>query len=448
MKFKPHDYQKYAIEYLVRHPVAALFLDCGLGKTACALMAIRDLAYDCFEVSRVLVIAPLRVANNTWPDEIRKWEDFHELSYSVVTGTEKERRAALMKPALIYITNRESVPWLVKKGYFSFDMVVIDELSSFKNYRSQRFRALRSVRSSVKRIVGLTGTPAPNSLMDLFGEIGILDMGQRLGRYITRFREQYFVPDKRNREIIYSYKPKEGAEDAIYQKISDICISMRSKDLLKMPDLVTTNVEVRMNEKEQALYDQMEREMFLPFKDAEIDATSAAGLSSKLHQMADGAVYDDETKVIQIHERKYEALEDIIEESCGRPVLVAYWYRFEKEELMKRFGAVPIDTPESIHAWNEGRIPCAMIHPASAGMGINLQQGGCHLVWFSTIWSLELYQQTNDRLFRQGQKDTVVIQHLITKGTVDEDVMQALARKDLTQEALMSAVRARIRSTR
>lgn len=448
MRFKPHDYQKYAINYLVTHPVAALFLDCGLGKTAVTLMAIRELAYDSFEVGRVLVIAPLRVANNTWPDEIRKWEDFRDLSFSVVTGDEKERRTALLRPALIYITNRESVPWLVEKGYFSFDMVVIDELSSFKNYRSQRFRALRSVRSSVKRIVGLTGTPAPNSLMDLFGEIGILDMGQRLGRYITKFREQYFVPDRRNREIIYSYKPREGAEDAIYRKIADICISMRSGELLKMPDLVTTNVEVRMNREEQALYDRMEKEMFLPYRDAEIDAASAAGLSGKLHQMADGAVYDDEGRVVRIHERKVTALEDIIEESCGKPVLVAYWYRFERDELMKRFGAVPIDSEESIRSWNAGEIPVAVIHPASAGYGLNLQQGGCHLVWFSTIWSLELYQQTNDRLFRQGQTGTVVIQHLITKGTVDEDVMRALARKDMTQEALMSAVKARIRNTR
>lgn len=448
MRFKPHDYQEYAISYLVTHPVAALFLDCGLGKTATALMAINELALDYFEVGRILVIAPLRVAVNTWPDEIAKWDDFRDISFSLVTGTEKERRAALMKPALLYITNRESVPWLVEKGYFSFDMVVIDELSSFKNYRSQRFRALRSVRSRVKRIIGLTGTPAPNSLMDLFGEIGILDMGERLGRYITRFREQYFVPDKRSREIIYSYKPKDGAEDAIYQRISDICISMCSRDLLKMPDLVTADVEVRMSEQEQELYDRLEREMFLPFRDTEIDAASAASLSSKLHQMADGAVYGDGEQVLGIHERKYEALEDIIEESCGKPILIAYWYRFEKEELMRRFDAVPIDSKESIQDWNAGKIPVAILHPASAGYGLNLQQGGCHLVWFSTIWSLELYQQTNDRLFRQGQTGTVVIQHLVTKGTVDEDVMQALARKNLTQEALMMAVRARIRGKR
>lgn len=448
MRFKPHDYQEYAISYLVTHPVAALFLDCGLGKTATALMAINELALDSFEVGRILVIAPLRVAVNTWPDEIAKWDDFRDISFSLVTGTEKERRAALMKPALLYITNRENVPWLVEKGYFSFDMVVIDELSSFKNYRSQRFRALRSVRSRVKRIIGLTGTPAPNSLMDLFGEIGILDMGERLGRYITRFREQYFVPDRRSREIIYSYKPKDGAEDAIYQRISDICISMRSRDLLKMPDLVTADVEVRMSEQEQELYDRLEREMFLPFRDIEIDAASAASLSSKLHQMADGSVYGDGEQVLGIHERKYEALEDIIEESCGKPILIAYWYRFEKEELVRRFGAVPIDTKESIQDWNAGKIPVAILHPASAGYGLNLQQGGCHLVWFSTIWSLELYQQTNDRLFRQGQTSTVVIQHLVTKGTVDEDVMQALARKNLTQEALMMAVQARIRGKR
>lgn len=444
MKYSPHDYQKYATEYLENHPVAALFLDCGLGKTVITLSAIWDLLFDFFEVRRILIIAPLRVARDTWPAEIEKWDHLRGIRYSVVVGTEKERRQALLRPAHLYITNRESVPWLVESGYFRFDMVVIDELSSFKNYQSKRFKALRKERGSVKRIVGLTGTPAPNSLMDLFGEIGILDMGQRLGRYITGFREKYFLPDKRSQQIIYSYKPKEHAQEQIYSRISDICISMRSNDLLKMPELVESQVEVRMSTAEKKLYDQLEHDMFLPFQDGDIDPMSAAGLSNKLHQMADGDVYNENGKAVHIHERKYEALEDLIEAANGKPILIAYWFKFERDELVRRFGAVPIGTRESIRDWNAGKIPVAIIHPASAGHGLNLQQGGSHLVWFSTIWSLELYQQTNARLYRQGQVSTVVIQHIITKGTVDEDVLKALASKDLTQEALLESVKARI----
>ena len=444
MEYKPYDYQKYAAEYLIGHPEAALFLDCGLGKTVITLTAIYELAFDYFEVGRILVVAPLRVARDTWPGEIEKWDHLKDLKYSVVIGTEKERRAALQKRASIYIVNRENVSWLVDEGYFRFDMVIIDELSSFKNFQSKRFRSLRKVRGSVKRIVGLTGTPAPNGLMDLFAEIGILDMGQRLGRFITKYRDTYFIPDKRNQQIVFSYRPKEGAENAIYEKISDICISMKAKDHIKMPELVETKVEVMMSESEKALYDQLERDMFLPFKDGDIDPASAVGLSNKLHQMANGSVYDENGKVIRIHDRKFEALEDLIEAANGKPVLIAYWFQFDRDELERRFGAVKLDSAEDIRRWNKGEIPVAMIHPASAGHGLNLQAGGSTLIWFSTIWSLELYQQTNARLYRQGQRNTVIIQHLITKGTVDEDVMTALAGKDITQDKLLQSVMARI----
>lgn len=444
MEYKPHDYQIYATEYLMNNPVAALFLDCGLGKTVITLSAIWQLALDDFEVGRILVVAPLRVARDTWPSEIEKWEHLKGLKYSVVVGTVNERRAALQKRAFVYIINRENVSWLVDSGYFNFDMVILDELSSFKNFQSKRCRSLRKVRGSVKRIVGLTGTPAPNGLMDLFAEIGILDMGQRLGRFITKYRDTYFLPDKRNQQIVFSYKPRDGAESAIYEKISDICISMKASDHIKMPELVETNVEVTMNETEKALYDQLERDMFLPFKDGDIDPASAVGLSNKLHQMANGSVYDENGKVIHIHDRKFDALEDLIEAANGKPVLVAYWFQFDRDELRRRFGAVQLDASEDIRKWNAGEIPVAMIHPASAGHGLNLQSGGSTLIWFSTIWSLELYQQTNARLYRQGQKNTVVIQHLITKGTVDEDVMAALSRKDVTQDALLRSVRARI----
>ena len=444
MEYKPYDYQRYAAEYLISHPEAALFLDCGLGKTVITLTAIYELAFDYFEVGRILVVAPLRVARDTWPGEIEKWDHLKDLKYSVVIGTEKERRAALQKRASIYIVNRENVSWLVDEGYFRFDMVIIDELSSFKNFQSKRFRSLRKVRSSVKRVVGLTGTPAPNGLMDLFAEIGILDMGQRLGRFITKYRDTYFLPDKRNQQIIFSYRPKEGAEKAIYEKISDICISMKAKDHIEMPELVETKVEVKMSESEKALYDQLERDMFLPFKDGDIDPASAVGLSNKLHQMANGSVYDEDGKVIRIHDRKFEALEDLIEAANGKSVLIAYWFQFDRDELERRFGAVKLDSAEDIRQWNKGEIPVAMIHPASAGHGLNLQAGGSTLIWFSTIWSLELYQQTNARLYRQGQRNTVIIQHLITKGTVDEDVMTALARKDITQDKLLQSVMARI----
>ena len=442
MKYNAHEYQKYATDFILTHPACCLMLDMGLGKTVITLSALWDLLLDEFAVGRVLIIAPKRVAATTWPQEIEKWEHLTGITYSVVMGTEKERRAALIKPAFIYIINRENVAWLVEIGYFRFDMVIVDELSSFKSYQSKRFKALRKVRGSVKRIVGLTGTPG--NLMDLWAEIGLIDKGERLGRFITRYREAYFVPDKRNQMVIFSYRPKEGAEEEIYDRISDICVSMKARDYLQMPDLIVSDVEVAMSEAEKKKYDQLKSDLVLPMDDGDIDAASAVGLSNKLLQMANGACYDENGKVKKIHDRKLDALEDLIEAANEKPILIAYWFKHDRDRLIERFGAVPIDTAEDIEKWNRGQISVAIIHPASAGHGLNLQSGGNHLVWFGLTWSLELYQQCCARLYRQGQEHTVTIQHIITKGTIDEDVIRSLMAKNCTQEAIMAAVRARI----
>jgi len=444
MQYNPHDYQNYATEFIIEHPACGLLLDCGLGKTIITLTALWDLLLDSFDVGRVLIIAPLRVAKDTWPKEIEKWEHLKGITYSVVVGTEKERREAMARKAFIFLINRENVSWLIDNKLFNFDMVVIDELSSFKSHQSKRFHSLRKVRPMVKRVVGLTGTPTPNGLIDLWSQINLLDMGERLGRFVGGYRERYFVADKRNRDVVFSYKPREGAEEAIYEKISDICISMKAKDHLKMPDCIYSNVEVEMDEKERKLYSQLEKDMILPFADGDIDAASAVGLSNKLQQMANGAVYDENGKVKNVHERKLDALEDLLEAANGKPVLIAYWFKHDRDRILERFPAVAIDKSEDITRWNRGEIPVAIIHPASAGHGLNLQEGGCHLIWFGLTWSLELYQQCNARLWRQGQKETVVIQHLITKGTIDEDVLLALGKKENTQEALIEAVKARI----
>lgn len=446
MKYEPHEYQDYATRFILKHPAAAILLEMGLGKSVITLTAIFDLALDSFLVRKVLVIAPLRVARDTWPSEIQKWDHLKGLTYSVAIGTEVQRKAALMQRAQVYLINRENVDWLVNKSGlpFDYDMVVIDELSSFKDNGSKRFKALRKVRPGVGRVVGLTGTPSSNSLMDLWAEIGLLDMGQRLGRYITRFRNDYFEPDKRNQQIVFSYKPRPGAEEAIYKLISDITISMKNTDYLKLPDLVMNELPVRLSHKENEQYQIMKREMVLTLKGREIDAVNAAALSGKLLQMANGAVYDEDKSVAHIHDRKLDALEDVIEAANGKPVLVAYWFKHDMERILHRFPAERLDSAVSIRRWNEGEIPLAIIHPASAGHGLNLQAGGSTLVWFGLTWSLELYQQTNARLWRQGQRDTVVIHHIISKDTIDEDVMNALNRKDQTQTALIDAVRVRI----
>lgn len=394
----------------------------------------------------MLIIAPLRVARDTWPSEIKKWEHLKGLSYSVAIGTEKERIDALMTRSTMYIINRENVDWLVNKSGipFDFDMVVIDELSSFKSYGAKRFKSLLKVRPSVNRIVGLTGTPSSNGLMDLWAEFRILDLGQRLGRYITHYRNTYFTPDKRNAQVIFSYKPLPGAEDKIYKQISDITISMKSIDYLKMPECIVNEVSVSLNEKEWNIYSKFKDEMVTKLGDEEIDAVNAAVLSGKLLQMANGAVYDSENKTHIIHDKKLDALEDLIEGANGKPVLVAYWFKHDLERIKNRFPVRQIKASKDIEDWNEGNIPIAVIHPASAGHGLNLQSGGSTLIWFGLTWSLELYQQTNARLYRQGQNETVIIHHIITKGTIDEDVMTALTKKEETQASLIDAVKAKL----
>lgn len=443
---KLHDYQEYAVKFVEEHSVSALLLDMGLGKTIITLTAINNLMFDMFEVRKVLIIGPLRVARDTWPAEIEKWEHLKHLRYSVVIGTPDERKTALNTDADIYIINRENVDWLVSNTKFDYDMVVIDELSSFKNHQSKRFKALMKVRPKVKRIVGLTGTPASNGLMDLFAEFKLLDMGQRLGRFITQYRNAYFQPDKQNGYIVYSYKPLPDAEEQIYDRISDITVSMKAVDHLQMPELISTEYVVAMSDEEKEKYRELKKELVLQLPDGEITAANAASLNNKLCQMSNGAIYDDDKNIIAIHDRKLDALEDIIESANGKPILVAYWFKHDAERIKARFQVREIKTSKDIIDWNSGKIPVAIIHPASAGHGLNLQQGGNHLVWLGLTWSLELYQQTNGRLFRQGQKSsTVVIQHIVTKGTVDERILKALTEKDKTQTALMNAVKAELR---
>ncbi len=452
MKYEAHDYQTYATKYIETHPIAAVLLDMGLGKTSITLTAINDLLFDSFEVHRVLVIAPLRVARDTWAAEIEKWDHLHSIIYSVAVGTETERKAALRKQADVYIINRENVQWLAEESgfYFDFDMVVIDELSSFKNHQTKRFRSLMKLRPRVRRIVGLTGTPSSNGLMDLWAEFRVLDMGERLGRFIGQYRSDYFIPDKRNGQVIFSYKPLTGAKNAIYSRISDISISMKSTDHLKMPELVSGEYNVTLSDDERERYDELKHDLVLQLPDGDITAANAASLSNKLSQMANGAIYSDTGEIIPIHDRKLDAMEDLIEAANGKPLLVAYWFKHDYERIAARLRKLHIpfsklDTADSIRRWNSGELPVAVIHPASAGHGLNLQSGGSSLVWFGLTWSLELYQQTNARLWRQGQTaDTVVIQHIVTKGTIDSRILKALSTKDSTQSALIDAVKANL----
>ena len=444
MKYNPHNYQAYATDFILDHPEAAVFLDMGLGKSVITLTALLDLCLDRFEISKVLVIAPLRVARDTWSTEIHKWDHLKPFTYSVVVGTVAERKAALAKKAHIYLINRENVSWLVEdSGFpFDFDMVVIDELSSFKSYQAKRFRSLLKVRPKIKRIVGLTGTPSSNGLMDLWAEFRVLDLGKRLGRFITHYRNTYFQPDKRNGMVIYSYKPLPGAEDAIYSQISDMTISMKAVDHLNMPECIMNEVRVSLSEEERQKYNTLRDDLILSIGDSDIDAANAASLSNKLSQMANGAVYGDEKSVHHIHDHKLDALEDLIEAATGKPVLVAYWFKHDLERIQKRFKVREIKTSKDITDWNNGKIPVAVIHPASAGHGLNLQAGGSTLIWFGLTWSLELYQQTNARLWRQGQKSaTVVIHHIIAENTIDELILKALHKKEKSQNALIDAVR-------
>ncbi|MBU4541798.1 MAG: DEAD/DEAH box helicase [Firmicutes bacterium] len=439
-----HRYQKFSAQFIIEHPVAAIFLDCGLGKTVTSLTAINELLFDSFEVQRVLVVCPLRVGS-VWANEIHRWEHLQKLQYSIAIGTEPERLAALSRKADIYIINRENVQWLIEKSGvpFTFDLLVIDELSSFKNHQSKRFRALLKARPKVKRIIGLTGTPSANGLMDLFAEFRLLDLGERLGRFIGQYRSSYFKPDKRNGQVIFSYKPLPDAEEAIYSRIADITISMKSTDHLQMPELVSSQYEVQLSDDERIRYDELKRDLILQLPDGDVTAANAASLTGKLCQLANGAIYSDNGDTIKFHDRKLDALEDLIEAANEKPVLVAYWFKHDLNRIKKRFTVREIKSSQDIADWNAGKIPIAVIHPASAGHGLNLQSGGSTLIWFGLTWSLELYQQTNARLWRQGQSSkTVIILHLITKGTIDEQILKALSEKNLTQQSLIDAVKA------
>lgn len=452
MKYVPHDYQQYAQEFLIEKPEAALFLEVGTGKTVITLTAIAELMHNYFEIQRVLVVAPLRVARDTWSRECEKWAHLKHLRISKILGTQDERISAANQRADVYIINRENVKWLVDlyKQKWPFDMVVIDELSSFKSNSSQRFRAIRKVRPQIKRIVGLTGTPAPNGLIDLWPQVYLLDRGQRLGKTLGGYRGRYFVPDKRSQTVIFSYKPRPESEEDIYQKLSDICISMKACDYLKMPERIDNYIEVKMSEKEMQIYRRLEHDAILPFEDGDIDAVNAAALAGKLLQMANGEVYDENGGVKHIHDKKLDVLDDLYESANGKPVLIFYAFKHDRDRLYEFFKerkVTPraIDTSQDITDWNDGKIPVAIVHPASAGHGLNLQAGGSTIIWFGLNWSLELYQQANGRLYRQGQKQTVVIHHIVTKGTIDEQVIEALSHKETGQAALMDAVKARIR---
>ena len=456
MKFIPHDYQKHCIDYIKNHDIAALFLDMGLGKTIITLTALNDLMLDYVKAYKVLIIAPLRVARDTWPNELKKWDHLKNLKMSVVMGTQKKRVQALQTPAHLYAINRENLKWLVdyydqNKLDWDFDTIVIDELSTFKNHQSQRWKALRSVRPRCKRIIGLTGTPAPNSLFDLWAEIGILDQGERLGRFITRFREAYFRPSSYDPAtgIVFQYELREGAEQRIYDRISDICISMKALDYLDMPECIYTETVVRMSDQEKLFYKSLKTDLILPMDDGDVEAANAAALSNKLLQMANGAVYDENGNVREFHQKKLEALEDLIEAANGQNVLIAYWFKHDKDRITaylekQRIPVRSLQTSKDMDDWNAGKIPVALIHPASAGHGLNIQSGGHILIWFGLTWSLEAYQQTNARLWRQGQKERVSIHHIITEGSVDENVMKALNAKEYRQEDLIAAVKAQL----
>lgn len=415
-----------------------------------------DLMFDSFEVSKVLVIGPLRVCNSVWPEERLKWDGMDFLRMSVMTGSAKQREAAMRVPADIYVINRENVRWLVeylekRKIPWPFDMVVVDELSSFKNHQSQRWKALRKVRPRIKRIVGLTGTPASNGLMDLWAETFLIDRGERLGRFIGRYRESFFRPSGMNpyTGVVYNYEPLPGAEEEIYERISDIAVSMKALDYLDMPEFIPVTHEVEMDRSERKIYDEMKKELLVSVEGEEIDAANAAALSGKLLQMSNGAVYGEEGRSVRIHDRKLLMLEDLIEQANGQNVLIAYWFRHDHERIIEHLrakGYAPSDikTDADIADWNAGKIQVGLISPASAGHGLNIQKGGHILIWFSLVWSLEMYQQTNARLWRQGQKEVVTVHHIVCRDTVDGEVLKALEHKDTTQQNLIAAVKAAV----
>lgn len=447
--FIPHSYQDYAINEVIEKPATGLFLDMGLGKTIITLTAVSALLHDYFDVHKVLVIAPKRVAEDTWGRETLKWQHTKHLKVSKVLGTAKIRLEALEAEADLYVINRENVDWLVKHygKDWPFDMVVIDELSSFKSAAAKRFKQLRKVRPLIDRIVGLTGTPAPNSLIDLWPQLYLLDRGDRLGTTITGYRNEYFNPGRRDpsKFIVYSWELKDGAEEIIHEKISDICISMKAKDYLELPERFDNKILVQLNAKERETYKRLERDKVLEYENQDVIANSAAGLMGKLLQLSNGEVYDDEGETVHIHDRKLDALGEIIEEAQGQPILLFYSYKHDRDRIRKEFKvAEELDADDSIERWNKGEIPLLVAHPASAGHGLNLQDGGHIIVWFGLTWSLELYQQANARLDRQGQKESVIVHHLLVEDSVDEHVYAVLQGKEEGQNALLEAVKARI----
>lgn len=448
MKFVPHNYQVYAINKILELPKVGLMMEMGLGKTVCALTAIDQLMFDFFEISKVLVIAPKRVAEDTWSRETEKWDHLRHLKISKVLGSQKQRLDALKVKADIYIINRENVKWLVDLygPKWPFDMVVIDELSSFKSNKSQRFKALKKVTPLMQRVIGLTGTPTPNGYLDLWPQIYLLDRGERLGKTFTGYRERYFTPGRRNAYTVFTWDLKPGADKVIQRKISDICISMRTEDYLELPERINNNIYIQMDNKAKVLYEQLEKELILQVEDEQITALTAAALTQKLLQLANGAIYNTDGNVTHIHDGKLEALEEILEFN-QEPVLVFYNFKHDYQRLVDRFKDLKprtLETSKDIADWNDGKIRLLLAHPASAGHGLNIQAGGHIIVWFGLTWSLELYQQANARLHRQGQTKNVIIHHLITTGTIDEEVIKALERKEQGQEALMEAIKARI----
>lgn len=448
MKYVPYDYQRHTTQFIIDHPECAIFLGMGMGKTISTLTAIEELKHDYFDVDKVLVIAPVRVARDTWPAEIQKWDHLQGLTISPIIGTAQERTAAADRRADIYTIGRENIPWLVKHhgNQWPYDMVIIDELSSFKNPQAKRFKAMKKVRPKIRRIVGLTGTPAPNSLLDIWAPFRLIDNGQRLGKYITHYRDQYFLPDKRSGQVIYSWKLRPGADQAIYDNIADITVSMRTTDYLTLPEVTRQHIEVTLAPKEQKMIGTLKRDLVLDLGDNTIDAANAATLSLKLQQLAGGAIYnEDGTAVIEVHDQKLRALAELVDQADGNTMLVCYWFKHERDRILAAIpGARVLDTKQDFEDWNAGRVPVGLIHPASAGHGLNLQAGGHIMVWFTTPWSLELYEQANARLNRQGQTEPVSIIHIDTANSIDQDVHAALARKDTTQSALIAAVAAEL----
>ena len=472
MKYRPHNYQEHATRYAETHTEAALFLQMGLGKTIITLTAINNLLFDTFQHHQALVIAPLRVAQHTWPTELQKWDHLKNLTHQTLTGTRTQREKALNTPADIHIINRENLPWLTQTlgKNWPYDLVIIDELSSFKNHRAKRFKALRQARPHIQRIIGLTGTPTPNGLLDLWAQYRLLDNGKRLGPYITHYRDRFFTPDQRNQHQIFTYKPKPGAEKDIYHLISDITLSMKTTDHLNLPDVTYTTTPINLTPRERGHYEKLQKDLVIELDGKPVDAANAAALSGKLLQLSSGAIYTDTTDTTDttattgtgtgtgtgtvgkpfavVHDRKLDALEDLIEAANANPVLIAYWFKHDLERIQARLPqAKELKTSTDLEAWNARETPVALIHPASAGHGLNLQAGGNILIWFTPTWSLELYQQTNARLHRQGQTQPVTIHHLITENTLDEQVLTALETKNVSQSALIDAVKAALENT-